>query len=127
MKQYIDGCEYTEQIVGCPYQGKMPGNNDVDSIRRSLNDALQEIRNLSAGLALPELGELSLDQSLQRLVRTHERRTGTSVKMQIEELPAELTLPVKIAIYRFVQEALHNAYHHGGGKDEQVEQSAQET
>ena len=121
VKQYIDGCEYTEDIEGCPYKGKMTGNNDVDSIRSSLNEALQEIRNLSAGLALPELGELSLRQALQRLVRTHERRTGTTVAMRIVDVPPALPLPVKIGIYRFVQEALHNTFRHGGGKDVQVQ------
>lgn len=120
VKQYIDGCEYTEEIEGCPYQGKMSDNNDVDSIRHSLNEALQEIRNLSAGLALPELDELDLRQSLQRLVRGHERRTGTTVETQIDDIPTELPLPVKIGIYRFVQEALHNAFRHGGGKDQCV-------
>lgn len=120
VKQYIEGCEYTEEIEGCPYQGKMSDNNDVDSIRSSLEEALQEIRNLSAGLALPELGELSLKQSLQRLVRTHERRTGNAVEARFADIPTELTLPAKIGIYRFVQEALHNAFRHGGGKNVQV-------
>lgn len=123
VKQYIDGCEYTEQIEGCPYRGKMSNGHDVDSIRQSLNEAMQEIRNLSAGLALPELGELTLRQSLQRLVRSHERRTSTKVETQIDDAQIELTLPVKIAIYRFVQEALHNAYRHGDGRDQRVQVS----
>jgi signal transduction histidine kinase len=120
VKQYIDGCEYTEEIAGCPYQGKMSNNNDVDSIRSSLNHALQEIRNLSTGLALPELGELTLRQSLNRLVRTHERRTDSKVTADIEDPAFEPPLPAKIGIYRFVQEGLHNAYRHGQGRDVSV-------
>ena len=121
VKQYIDGCQYADQVEGCPNAGRMSDGHNVDSIRASLNEALQEIRNLSAGLALPELGELTLKQCLQRIVRSHERRTATRVAMQIDGLPAALPLPVKISVYRFVQEALHNAYNHGGGKDQRVD------
>lgn len=120
VKQYIDGCSYANEVEGCPYAGKMSNGHDVDSIRTSLNEALQEIRNLSAGLALPELGDLTLKQCLQRVVRSHERRTGTQVEMHVDGLPSEMPLPVKISIYRFVQEALHNAYNHGGGKGQRL-------
>lgn len=120
VKQYIDGCRYADEVEGCPYAGKMSDGHNVDSIRASLNEALQEIRNLSSGLALPELGELTLNQCLQRVVRSHERRTGTRVETDINGLPSKLPLPVKISIYRFVQEALHNAYSHGGGKGQKL-------
>ena len=121
VKQYIDGCKYADQVEGCPNAGKMSDSDNVDSIRASLNEALQEIRNLSAGLALPELGELTLNQCLQRVVRSHERRTGTRVETHINGVPSKMPLPFKIAIYRFVQEALHNAYSHGGGEGQRVE------
>jgi signal transduction histidine kinase len=120
VKQYIGGCEYADHVEGCPYAGKMSDGHNVDSIRSSLNEALQEIRNLSSGLALPELGDLTLKQCLQRVVRSHERRTGSQVDMDVDGLPSEMSLPVKISVYRFVQEALHNAYNHGGGKGQRL-------
>ncbi|WP_428622968.1 sensor histidine kinase [Sedimenticola sp.] len=93
---------------------------DPTIIRGALNDALQEIRNLSAGLALPELGQLSLEQTLERVTRAHRRRTGTEVELTLEKTPGRLRLPLKIATYRFVQESLNNAYHHGEGKEQRV-------
>jgi signal transduction histidine kinase len=35
-------------------------------------------------------------------------------------LPAQVPLPIKIAIYRFVQEALNNAFYHAAGAGQQV-------
>lgn len=127
VKQNLDGCEYTEQIEGCPYQGTVSDNGVLDSIRSSLNEALQEIRNLSTGLALPELGKSSLRQALNRLVRSHERRTSTKVNTKIGDVDIDLPLPAKIGIYRFVQEALHNAFRHGAGQNVCLEAATDES
>jgi signal transduction histidine kinase len=35
-------------------------------------------------------------------------------------IPDEVSLPVKITIYRLVQESLHNAYRHAGGLGQKV-------
>ena len=55
-----------------------------------------------------------------RVVRSHEKRTRTKVTLNINNLPEQATLPVKITIYRVIQEALNNAYIHAGGMDQQV-------
>ena len=104
----------------CGNIDQLQAKQNLNTLRDVLDDALQEIRNLSAGLAVPELTELSLSQSLQRLRRTHRLRTGTEVALSIDEIPEQVCLPLKIGIYRFVQEALTNAYRHGDGKDQRV-------
>ena len=104
----------------CSNVDQVQARRDLHTIRGALHDALQEIRNLSSGLAVPELAGLSLPESLQRVVRAHQQRSGTHVKSSIENVPDHLPLPQKIGVYRFVQEALHNAYRHGGGQDQQV-------
>jgi signal transduction histidine kinase len=50
----------------------------------------------------------------------NERRTGTKVATTLDALPDQAPLPVKITLYRFIQEALSNAYRHAGGVDQQV-------
>lgn len=100
--------------------GMVGAGSDIDTIRQALAEALGEIRNLSSGLALPELEDVPLGQSLQRLLRNHERRSATRVAAEIETLPEPLPLALKIGVYRFVQEALHNASRHGGGVDQRV-------
>lgn len=98
------------------------GNNivDLDRIQASMSYALQEIRAISSGLRLPELNRLTLAEAVARVVRMHERRTGTFVLLACEELPNDVPLPVKITVYRVIEEALNNAYRHGGGIDQRV-------
>ncbi len=93
---------------------------DLETIRAALNDALDEIRNLSAGLALPELENLDLEETLEKAIHTHEQRSRTKVRSSFSGLPVAITLPFKISAYRFVQEALANAFLHGGARDQQV-------
>jgi signal transduction histidine kinase len=89
-------------------------------VHESLSHALQEIRAISAGLGLPQLNELTLATTVQRVIRAHERRTHTKVALVLDSLPDQVPLPVKITLYRLVQEALTNAYRHAGGAGQQV-------
>ena len=96
-------------------------DDDLEVIQDSLRRAMQEIRAVSGGLGLPQLGNLSLSETLARVVRIHERRTGTRVIMSLDNVPEQASLPVKITLYRLVQEALNNAYRHAGGLGQQVQ------
>jgi signal transduction histidine kinase len=42
------------------------------------------------------------------------------VKLEVEAVPDTLPLPVKISVFRFVQEALNNSFRHAGGIDQKV-------
>ena len=95
-------------------------NADWDIIQSSLGDALNEIRTISSGLVLPELDDLSLPETLVRVTSLHKRRTETEVELDLDKVPDDASLPLKITIYRFVQEALANAYHHAGGRGQKV-------
>jgi signal transduction histidine kinase len=92
----------------------------LTTIKRSLEHSLREIRSLAAGLGVPELDRLTPAEILRRVVRAHEQKTSTAVALAYDGLPQEATLPVKIILYRVVQEALRNAFHHAGGAGQQV-------
>ncbi|HEY0736984.1 MAG TPA: sensor histidine kinase [Herpetosiphonaceae bacterium] len=92
-----------------------------DIVQESLRHALQEVRGIAAGLSLPHLNDLTLPETIARAVRSHERRTGTHVTLTHTELPDAAPLPVKITVYRLVQEALTNAYRHAGGQGQTVD------
>ena len=94
--------------------------DDLVVIHGSLQRAMEEIRSLSAGLGVPQLNELSLPDTISRAVKIHEQRTGTKVTLNLSDVPDEVSLPVKITIYRIVQESLNNAYQHAGGLGQQV-------
>lgn len=84
----------------------------LTGIQTSLQNAQKEIRGISTGLSLPELTNLSAKETVIRAVRAHERRTGSRVKLDLTPLPQQVALPVKITMYRVLQEALNNAYRH---------------
>lgn len=95
-------------------------NEFLNTIQSSLEHALQEVRVISAGLQLPELDDLTLEETLIRVVRMHERRTDAKVSLNYNQLPEQSPLPVKITLYRLIQEALTNAARHGGVPNQQV-------
>ncbi len=98
-----------------------------NEIGLSLQNALKEMRGIAAGLSLPQLTELSLAETVQHVVRAHERRTGTHVELNLQPLPDEVALPLRITVYRLIQEALNNAYRHAGGLGQRVRVSSEES
>lgn len=93
---------------------------DLEVLRDALKDSLDEIRNISAGLALPDIEMLSLASTLQLAARRHERRTGNPVLRDIKDLPAGLPLSLKTCLYRFAQEGLTNAFRHANGDGQAI-------
>jgi signal transduction histidine kinase len=92
-----------------------PGPSDFERIRNALTESLQEIRAISAGLAPPELADVSLARALEMATSRHEGRTGTTVGRDIGRLPDDVDPSLKICLYRFTQEGLNNAVRHAGG------------
>ncbi|MDH4655010.1 MULTISPECIES: sensor histidine kinase [unclassified Pseudomonas] len=92
----------------------------LETLRSAGQDALREIRDISRGLAVPEINELSLEQVLRLVVQRHEQRTDTQVELDIQPLPANATMSLKICLYRFTQEALNNAVMHAGGQGQKL-------
>lgn len=93
---------------------KGKGRDDDEAlIRRSVAEAIDEIRNISRGLQLPELESLSGKEVSQRAIRAHELHSGARVEADLAEVRV-LSQGVKICIYRFFQEVLSNASRHSG-------------
>jgi signal transduction histidine kinase len=84
-------------------------------IEGALKDALREMRAIASGLRLPELESSTIDEVAERAIADHRRRTGAAIDAQIGEVPASAPLPVKIALFRALQELLSNATRHGSG------------
>jgi len=82
---------------------------------------LKELRDISNGLVLPELENLTATEALWLAVRSHEFSSGTTVDCKITGLPDDLSRSQKICLYRIVQEGLNNALRHAGGHGQQVE------
>ena len=92
----------------------------IERIQFALKDALQEIRNLSSGLVIPDLKDLSAQDAILKVIEKHQKRTSTKVDHKLNKIPDNLKLSYKICIYRLVQEGLNNAFKHGNGIDQKV-------
>jgi signal transduction histidine kinase len=90
---------------------------ELAEIESALRDALRDMRAIAAGLRMPELAELDVREVAARAVSDHVRRTAVPVEVTIEGAPAWVALPIKIALYRAIQELLSNAFRHGKGVD----------
>ena len=102
-----------------------PGERQM--IRSVLQDAMSEIRDISAGLALPAIDKLSLAQALIVVATEHERRTSTRVSCEFPTGSIDLSHTTKLCLCRFVQEGLSNAFKHAGGVGQTVSASWTDT
>ncbi|MBW9050805.1 sensor histidine kinase [Rhizobium mesosinicum] len=93
---------------------------ELSWIRSSLAEAMKEIRDICKGLVLPQIEKASITEIVKRVVEAHQQKTNTAVDTTIDEDDPELAPALKICIYRFIQEALNNAYRHGGGVQQAV-------
>ena len=88
---------------------------ELEVIQGSLRRSLKDVRATSSGLLLPHIGELTVAQTVEHVVRGHQRRTGLAADITLRDLPEQAPLATKIALYRIIQEALNNAWRHADG------------
>lgn len=95
-------------------------------IHTALKSALADLRSISMGLQLPEIDRLPCSEIAGRAVRDFERKTGATVTLKTATEDREMALPVKITLYRLIQESLANACRHGGSSGLRVEVSCKD-
>ena len=94
----------------------------LTAVRSATQDALNEIRQISTGLSLPQLENLTAAETVAYAITNHERLTQLPVKRRISsDLPSTVSLPIRTCVFRGVQEGLNNAFHHAGGAGQTVE------
>ncbi len=85
-----------------------------DRIRKLLEDGLTEVRSFIGAFRAPEFEHRPLRQLIDELLLQHEHLTDTEISVEADPDLPDADLPVKIALYRILQEGLSNAYRHGG-------------
>jgi len=117
MDALVDGCR------NCPAKidNGRTVNDDFDTVRSALQSALAEVRTISAGLRLPELEKLGPAAVAARAVRDYQRKSSRQVHLSMGDLPDDAPLPVKITLYRLLQESLTNSYRHANPSEQVVE------
>ena len=103
-------------------EGAAPSSapDDFSLMQTALRSGLSELRALTAGLRLPELGQLSLPATIERAIGDFERKSGHTVQAALDGVAGQASLPLKITIYRLVQESLANGFRHGQATTQRV-------
>lgn len=96
------------------------GLEDLGTVRSSLDSALTDLRSIARGLRLPEIEDLTPTETALRVLKDFNRATGREVKFQYRNVPADAPLPLKITIYRVLQEALANSFKHANNATQTV-------
>ncbi|SES47391.1 Signal transduction histidine kinase [Rhizobium sp. NFR03] len=96
--------------------------DDEALVRRSIDDAISEIRSLCQDLQLPELEGLSGRDVALRAIKAHAFHSGATVESAVADVVVE-THGAKICLYRFLQETLSNATRHAGASHIRAEVS----
>lgn len=113
----------TEAFSDCPggESGPAFAAEALRPIQSAIASALADLRVICTGLQLPEIDQLSLGEIAARAIRDFESKTGVLVAMQAGDLGGIASLPVKIALYRLLQESLANGFRHAAGAGQRVE------
>lgn len=93
-------------------------SHDAGLVREALDKALDELRIISRGLALPDLDGLDLPALIKRAVDDHNRQTGLTVIVDLVGADdITLNYAQKLCVFRFLQETLSNATRHAKVED----------
>lgn len=85
-----------------------------------LEDSLTEIRTFLGTFRPPEFAKRELLTVLEGVIIQFEAATGNHVELQVDGPLPSVSLPVKITLYRILQEALSNSYRHAGVREQHV-------
>lgn len=83
-------------------------------IRQLLEGGLNEVRSFIGAFRPPEWEARDLVTLLEGLALQHESMTDTTILLEVRGTLPQVPLPVKIGLFRVLQEGLSNAYRHGG-------------
>jgi len=89
---------------------------DLDAIGDLLTRAMEELHDVIFALRPPDLDDLGVVAAIERYV-AQITRAGLDSRLEVAGEPPALTPEVRLAVYRIVQEALHNALRHAAADE----------
>jgi signal transduction histidine kinase len=84
----------------------------VHEARTVVDEALEQVRDLSLDLRPGVLDNLGLLAALRWLFERYTRQTGVQVRFSMDGLEQRLPASIEIGVYRLIQEALINVSRH---------------
>lgn len=97
------------------------GQEIVRSIKTVAERTVHTVRNMALLLRPSMLDDLGLVPAVEWYAREMSRRGETEVDVRAENISDTLSDPLKLCVYRMVQESLNNANHHAHAQNVVVE------
>ena len=85
-----------------------------------MTQAMRELRDIAAGLLLPDLSGQTLEECIEAPCETMRRRPAPRSISPVRSSPVDCPKQVKTCVCRFIQEGLANSFRHAGGKGQRV-------
>ncbi|HEX9077577.1 MAG TPA: GAF domain-containing sensor histidine kinase [Anaerolineae bacterium] len=89
-----------------------PAFEKMDALRGILDEMERELRHAIYDLQPPMLDAVGLTPALQKHLVAFQELSGVDCKMQLTGTPHRLPLATEIAVFRIVEESLHNVMSH---------------
>jgi signal transduction histidine kinase len=96
-----------------PEDGGDGTRRDLEELAVELEEIARSIQHASRELHPPELQQTGLVESIRMACAAFSRRTGLSTLVHVHGTGREPEAAVGVAVYRIVQQALHNTLVHG--------------
>lgn len=109
-----DGVAQHLSLASLRFEAAKPQDEgNASTVRQAMQTAMTELRAISRGLALPDIDQLDLGETLDRAIEDHQNAYNGDIANAVD-VPMGLAAPypIKLCAYRFVQEALANATRH---------------
>ena len=91
----------------------------LDNVGDLLSKAMDELHRVIFALRPPDLDDIGVIAAIERYI-AQVQRSGLNVQLEVSGEQPSLTPEVRLAIYRIVQEALHNALRHAAADEAYV-------
>jgi PAS domain S-box-containing protein len=120
--QSLAGISALSATLARSLSAEVPGRAaEAAEVTTLVNEALEQIRNISHDLAPTVLERSPLDSSLKRLAIRVEQMFGVQCKANSDGAPTGLPADVKVHLFRIAQEAVHNPITHGRAREVVIE------
>lgn len=107
----------------CPQGNQIPLHStpEYQSILSAMQSSMADLRAICAGLPMPDISALSLVEVVQRAVRDFESKSGVAVALKAVGDVLDAPIPLRITVYRVLQESLGNSFRHCGSAAQAVQ------
>jgi signal transduction histidine kinase len=122
--QYLAGIAFKAKALEQSLVGEsLPHGAEAKELAALVSNAISQTRSLARGLDPIEVETIGLQAALQNLAVETQKFFNISCRFQCTENALEVDPQVSLALYRVVQEAIHNGITHGEAAAIEIELS----